>query len=123
MTVGLPFALTALQTEAFTTATAGIDDARVEQRYQIALDLEHDFSFPEAVEAFKELLTTRDFYKDARARIDSLEGYVATAARLYDEAAAATDGTKRLDLLQEIDVFWPEYKDIAEQIRALKNKM
>ena len=113
-------AITALQTDAFTKALDGIDEARIEKRYQTALDLESDFRFPDAIEAFNELLTTRDFYKDTRSRIDALEGYVASAAKLYAEAAEAPDDTKRLELLQQIDVFWPEYEDVAEQIRALK---
>lgn len=112
--------LTALQTEAFADAVTGIDDARIEKQYQSALDKEHDFRFPAAIEAYKELLSTRDFYKDTRARIDALEGYVASAEQLYDAAAAETDSAKRLELLQQIDVFWPEYKNVAEQIRALK---
>ncbi len=112
--------LTALQSDAFAKAVEGIDDARVEKRYQSALDKEHDFRFPEAIEGYESLLETRDFYKDTRARIDVLEGYVASAEQLYAEAAAASDDAKRLELLQQIDVFWPEYKDVAEQILELK---
>ncbi|QDV06227.1 hypothetical protein Poly30_17340 [Planctomycetes bacterium Poly30] len=113
-------AMTKLQTADFEKAIAGIDGARIEKRYQSALDLEHDFRFPEAIEAYKGLLESRDFYKDTRARIDALEGYVASAERLYAEAAAATNDEAKLELLQQIDLFWPEYKDVADKIRALK---
>lgn len=111
---------TKLQTKEFEEALAGIDEARIEKRYQSALDLEHDFRFPEAIEAYKGLLTSRDFYKDTRARIDALEGYVASAERLYAQAAEATTDEAKLELLQQIDLFWPEYEDVAEQILGLK---
>lgn len=114
-------AMTALQSDEFKAAVDEIGDTRIERSYQDALDLEQDFRFPEAIEAYGALLETRDFYKDTRARIDALEGYVASAEALYAEAAEATDDAKRLELLQEIDVFWPEYKDVAVQIRELKN--
>lgn len=113
-------AMSTLQSAEFEKAIAAIDGARVEKRYQSALDMEHDFRFPEAIEAYKGILESRDFYKDTRARIDALEGYVASAERLYAEAEAATSDESKLALLQQIDLFWPEYRDVAQLIRALK---
>ncbi len=115
-------AMTTLQKDDFAAAMAGINDARTDLLYEAALDLEHDFRFPEAITAFKAILESRGFYKDSRARVDSLEGYVATAERLYSEAKDANSDSERLNLLQQIDVFWPEYRDVAEKIRALKKK-
>ncbi|MEM8712997.1 MAG: hypothetical protein AAGG01_18755 [Planctomycetota bacterium] len=112
--------LSSLQSESFTEADGAVQDARTDVLYQAALDLEHDFLFPDAIVAYGEVLKTRDFYKDTRARIDALEGYVASAERIYAEAQAATSSDEKLKLLQEIDVFWPEYLDVAEQIRTLK---
>ncbi|MFT6833202.1 MAG: hypothetical protein ACJAZN_003383, partial [Planctomycetota bacterium] len=114
--------MTTLQAKDFEKAILGIDEARIEKRYQDALDMEHDFQFAEAIVAYKGLLASRDFYKDTRARIDALEGYIASAERIYAEAAEASSDETKLELLQQIDLFWPEYSDVAEQIRSIKDK-
>lgn len=113
-------ALTTLQKDSFETVSLALDDARTDLLYQAALDLEHDFQFPKAIVAYKGILEGRDFYKDTRARVDALEGYVVEAERLYVAARAEGDKVERLKLLQEIEVFWPEYRDVGEKIYALK---
>ncbi len=111
--------LTAVQGERFEAALASVDDARVTKAYQLALDLEHDFRFTEAIEGYAEVLAARDFYLDTRTRIDTLRGYVEDAERLYAEAAATSDDEEKLELLRQIEIFWPEYRDLPEQIERL----
>jgi hypothetical protein len=53
------------------------------------------------------------------ARRDTLQEYIRLAAELYDKAAAESDVAKKLEYLQQIRVFWPEYKDIQAQIGQL----
>lgn len=114
--------LTVVQAEDVDAQIEGIGTARADAAYQRALDLEHDFRFAEAVEGYALLLESEGFFKDARARMDSLKGYMADSDRLYGEAAAAESPEKKLELLRQIDLIWPEYKDVSEQIIALDTK-
>jgi tetratricopeptide (TPR) repeat protein len=98
---------------------ATIREARLEQEYTDALVLEHDYRYDEAVQKYTELLEKTQFYKDVIARRDTLQEYIRLAADLYAKAAAEADSTKKLEYLQQIRVFWPEYKDVQAQIAEL----
>ncbi len=112
-------AITALQAETFDKEIAAIADRRVESSYQRALGLEHDFQFAKAVTAYQAILEGRDYYKDVRARIDTLTDKIANADRLYAEYQSAGTDAERLGLLRQIEIFWPDYKDIPARIRSL----
>ncbi len=99
----------------FDAALAGIDDARAAKTYQKALDLEHDFRYEAAIAKFRELLEGRDYYEDAISRLRTLE-----AAALYGRVQESDDPAEQLQLLRQIEVFWPEYRDIRERLRALE---
>ncbi len=113
---------TTMQADAVEATREQIGSIKVEQLYRRALDLEHDFVFGAAILAYREVLDGRDFYEDARARLEALEAYVAEAARLYAEAEAASAPAEKLVLLRQIEVFWPEYKDILDQISGLEGE-
>ncbi|MDA0947972.1 MAG: hypothetical protein O2799_05605 [Planctomycetota bacterium] len=106
--------------ELFDEALAGIDDARAAKTYQKALDLEHDFRYEAAIAKFQELLEGRDYYEDAISRLRTLEDYVSDAAALYARVEESQDPAEQLQLLRQIEVFWPEYRDIRERLQALE---
>jgi len=110
---------TVLQADVVEATRGRISSTQVDLLYQRALDLEHDFLFGEAIALYGEVLDGRDFYEDARARMEALETYVSEAARLYTEAQAAEAPAAKLEKLRQIETFWPEYEDILDQIRAL----
>ena len=112
-------ALTVLQQEAFQEVRDSIRDARLEGLYDIALTYEHDQLFNEAIAGYDHLLEQTDFYKDARARRQTLQSYVDDAAMYYEKAMAAEDPEKKLEHLRTIEVFWPEYEDIESLIEEL----
>lgn len=114
--------LSEMQDAAFEEELAGISERRTSAAYERALGLEHDFQLDAAVQAYESLLEGRDFYKDARARIDALRDKIATAERLYGEAMDTADRNERLALLRQIEVFWPDYRDIPQRIRALSGR-
>jgi tetratricopeptide (TPR) repeat protein len=99
---------------------ASIREGRLERQYRDALVLEHDFRYEDAVGKYDELLEKAQFYKDVIARRDTLQEYMRLAAELYEKAAAEGSGEKKLEYLQQIRVFWPEYKDIQAQIAELE---
>jgi hypothetical protein len=99
---------------------ATIREARFEKEYGDALVLEHDYRFEEAVKQYDDLLSKAQFYKDVIARRDTLQEYIRLAADLYGKAAAETTPEKKLEFLRQIAVFWPEYKDLREQIAKLE---
>lgn len=111
--------LTALQVEAFDAEIASIAERRVRTSYEGAIGFEHDFQFEKAVTAYESILEDRDYYKDVRARIDALTDKIARAKRLYGEFEAATTDADRLEILRQIEVFWPDYRDIPSRIQAL----
>jgi tetratricopeptide (TPR) repeat protein len=102
--------LTEAQTEAFQDARESITGQRLEVLYQDARVLEQDGDYAAAIDAYKALLATADYYKDARARQSTLEGYTEMAAGYYEEAVAAEDDEVRLQHLRSIEGFWPDYK-------------
>ena len=52
----------------------------------------------------------------------TLSEYLGDASELYAEAKAAGTDQERRDLLRQIEVFWPEYLDIQEQLAALRGE-
>jgi tetratricopeptide (TPR) repeat protein len=112
--------LTQKQKERFEGARASIQESRHEDLYQIALALEKDQRYPEAVEKYQELLDIAQYYKDVFTRRDTLQAYVELAASLHAKAKAATTDAERIDLLQQIEVFWPDYSDVKSQLETLR---
>ena len=115
-------ALTKSQGELFDGARAQIEQARFEEVYETALALERDFQYEKAVETYTALLSDTEYFKDALARKETLEEYIGLAKDLYEKAAAAATDEERAEDLRKIRVFWPEYKDVAEQLARLEKK-
>lgn len=110
---------TRLQKDQCEGKLAAIREARLERAYQAALALERDQRFEEAASAYADILGKADFYKDVIARRDTVEEYVRLANDFYAQASAAPDAATKLELLQRIRTFWPDYKDVAAQVKAL----
>ena len=115
-------ALTTAQKDLFQGTRDEIQQRGYEEIYQAALAHERDLEYEQAVATFAELLSKADYYKDALARKETLEQYIQLAAELYAKAQAATTDQEKLESLRKISVFWPEYKDVAAQLRALSGK-
>jgi tetratricopeptide (TPR) repeat protein len=105
----------------FDEALAEIQGAQVRVAYQKAIDLEHDFRYEAAIAKYSQILAVEDYYEDCRARMDTLEDYVRDAAGLYERVMAAEEGPEALQLLRQIELFWPEYKDIRKRIQVLED--
>lgn len=112
--------ITRLQGERFDDLLEDIGDAQLRALYETALDLEHDYRFPEAIDAYERLLEQREWYEDARTRKATLEDYVQRAHELYLAAARTGKRDERIDYLRQIEVFWPEYRDVQERLRRLE---
>lgn len=109
--------LTTEQSEEYAAARAELQTARYEKVYQDGLALERDMLFPEAVAKYGELLKLTEYYKDVLTRKETLEGYIRLADELYTKAQASAAPDEKRALLKQIELFWPEYKDIQEQLR------
>lgn len=112
-------ALTKAQIELFEGAEAGIDSAIHEDMYVAALDLYRDGDYEGAVKSLDKLLDIAEYYKDARTRRDNLKADIVAAADRYEQASNAESDEEKLRFLREIEVFWPNYKDIQLQIQRL----
>lgn len=109
-------ALTISQAPAFDAAKESIHQLRMEESYQQALNLEHDGKYPEAIKAFEELLAGGAYYKDARARMTTLSGYIEMAASYYERAMDAKEAKLKLEHLRSIEAFWPDYRNVEQLI-------
>lgn len=103
---------TQMQKEAFDQALTRLEDARTAEAYELAMNLEHDFRFDQAIAQYVVVLEGRDFFLDARARLDTLRGKVERVEALYKAQGAEADLQERHRLLREIESLWPDYKDI-----------
>jgi tetratricopeptide (TPR) repeat protein len=111
-------ALTTAQVDGFALARTDLQNARYEKVYQDGLALERDMLFPDAVAKYGELLKLTDYYKDVLTRKETLEGYIRLADELYTKVQAATSPEEKRALLKQIELFWPEYKDVEAQLKT-----
>ncbi|MFN0244204.1 MAG: hypothetical protein ACKVWV_15050 [Planctomycetota bacterium] len=113
-------AMSVVQADVFRGAREQLVTARHDRMYEEAIALERDFLFSEAVAKYTDLLEITQYYKDVITRKETLEGYIQLADELYAKAAAAGSSEEKVDLLRQIEVFWPEYKDIQDQLRGVR---
>ena len=83
------------------------------------MSLERDSLYDEAVAKYGEILKQTDYYKDVLARKDTLEQYIKLSADLYAKAEATSDKAEKVKYLEQIQLIWPEYKDVAQKLKAL----
>jgi tetratricopeptide (TPR) repeat protein len=113
--------LTRLQSEQVAQLRARADEERVTYAYERALLLEQDFRYPDAIRAYDALLAEQvGGYLDARARRETLAGYILDAERLYQQAMASEDLEQQLALLRQIELIWPTYADVQRRLRQLE---
>ena len=115
--------LTTLQVDQFELVRVEIDDEKNRIIYERALAYEHDYLYEEAINVYDELLVRTDYYEDSRARRETLNDYVRNADRLYGEISSTKDARNKLSLLKQIEIFWPEYRDIQERILRLEHSL
>ncbi len=113
-------ALTRAQVDRLSLLEWQIEDARLRAMYDLALDLERDYRYPEAIETFTKLLDEVEYYEDAIARRNTLQWLVQSAEELYAKADAAETDEEEFQSLWEIhNVVWPEYRDVEERLAGL----
>lgn len=95
-----------------------IDEAAIADEYEAALDLERDNRYEQAVAAYGALIERIGPYKDAQQRMDALKGSIQHAAELYRRAGESTDAAESLRLLRQVELVWPDYKDVRERLAA-----
>jgi tetratricopeptide (TPR) repeat protein len=113
-------ALTNAQAEVFEAARTTIRNELLEESYHGALGLERDGKYPEAIKAFGELFDGPGFYKDARARMNTLSGYIEMAEGYYERAMSAEEDEAKLEHLRSIEAFWPDYRNVGTLIEGLE---
>ena len=95
-----------------------LEDARTQETYDLAMNLEHDFRFSKALSQYERVLDGRDFYLDARTRLDILREKVERVEVLYESQGSEQDPDERLKLLRQIEFIWPDYKDIPALLES-----
>lgn len=109
-----------LQTDEIEAGFDGLEQARMQEMYDAAMDLEQDLRYEEAIVAYDELLAIVGYFDDAISRRNTLQSFVAQATELYEQASQAESLEEELDLLSQVAIVWPEYKDIEQRIADLE---
>ena len=109
-------ALTVRQQEAYDAMLDRIEEARLNDRYEVARTFESDQQFEAAVAAYDVLLGEAPYFLDAIARRDTLQSYIDEAGRLYEKAMNADSEEDVQRYLRRIEVFWPDYEDVRERL-------
>ncbi|MFT5287691.1 MAG: tetratricopeptide (TPR) repeat protein [Planctomycetota bacterium] len=112
--------LTEAQVGAFEVGAIDIEEQEFQIMYDEARRLEDDFQYPEAVVAYEQLLEVSGFYQDAITRRSVLQEAVVQADGLYAQSQGTEDLDERMGFLYEIELVWPEYKDVAAQLKLLE---
>ncbi len=116
-------AVSIMQTDEIEAGFDGLEQARMQEMYDAAMDLEQDLRYEEAIVAYDELLAIVGYFDDAISRRNTLQSFVAQAAELYEQAGRAGSLEEELDLLSQVEIVWPEYKDIEQRIADLEAKL
>jgi thioredoxin-like negative regulator of GroEL len=114
--------LTSAQKEVIQTALSGVEAARIESVYRAARRLEDDRRYPDALQAYADLLIQAPKHNDVEARMAELEGRVRETEALFQSLQGLRDESESLRILLEIDTIWPDYRDVPERILALHQK-
>jgi len=114
-------AITVRQKAVFDSQRDALVAARLQSRYEAAVAIESDHRYEDAVAAYDELLELAPghYFADVIARRDTLNDFVARAAATYEEALASDDPERQAELLRQIQIVYPEYKDSIERLKVL----
>ncbi|NOT30594.1 MAG: hypothetical protein HOP15_09135 [Planctomycetes bacterium] len=112
--------LTEAQRDGVSLMQSGIEVQRLAEKYDAAQSLWRDFRYPEAVVAFDELLALAPEYEDAARRRATLLEFIRMAEEFYPKALEATDERVAEEYLRQIQLVWPEYKDVVERLKAIE---
>ncbi|MDF1837388.1 MAG: hypothetical protein P1V35_05955 [Planctomycetota bacterium] len=115
-------ALTNSQGETITGALDLVEAARIESLYRAARRREDDRRYPDALQAYGDLLVQAPKHGDVEARMTDLRGRVAKTEELYLSLQGMRDEPEALRILAEIDVLWPDYRDVPERIEGLERR-
>jgi hypothetical protein len=96
-----------------------VQQARLDKLYAEAVSLERDSLYEQAVEKYAAILKETDYFKDVLARKDTLEQYIKLSDDLYAKAEATDDKAEKVKYFEQIRLIWPEYKDVAQQLKTL----
>lgn len=118
-------ALTQRQTEAFDTERARLKDARLMVDYEAARATEVDHRYEEAIQLYAALIEAsgQGYFQDALARRDTLVDLVSKAESAYARAQTTEDATAKLQLLEQVLIVYPEFRDAASQADALRAQL
>lgn len=118
-------ALTQRQTEAFDTERARLKDARLMVDYEAARAVEVDHRYEDAIGLYTALIDAsgQGYFQDALARRDTLVDLVSKAESAYARAQTTSDAAQKLQLLEQVLLVYPEFRDAASQADALRAQL
>ena len=113
-------ALTESQAGLFEVGVIDIEEEEFQLLYDDARRLESDYQFQDAAKAYEKLLAAAGYYQDAITRRSVLLDTVARTEDLYARALETSDPGERRGFLMEIQLIWPEFKDVDALVKELE---
>lgn len=101
-------------------------EADLDQRYTVALDLELDYHYEEALRAYQAIDAAWPGQLDVRTRIQNLETaleYAREAQARGEKAEAAGDLEGAISAYREALTYVPKFGDLAERIAKLRDEL
>ncbi|TAJ12545.1 MAG: hypothetical protein EPO68_13650 [Planctomycetota bacterium] len=114
--------LTKSRFAAFDALARRVEDGRLDAEYEAARDMEHDYRYEEAAKAYSALMERVGLYKDCRERREALRSTIEQAGALYEQARAAAPA-EALSLYRQVDLLWPDWRDVRQHIQRLQGEL
>jgi len=112
--------LTDDQTSQFEVGVIDIEEEEFQLAYDEARRLEADYQYPAAAKAYEELLKSSGYYQDAITRRSVLLDSIEKVEDLYARAMESPEHEERLGFLRQIQLVWPEYRNVDELVKMLE---
>ncbi len=90
------------------------------EMYGRAKEHERAHRYLTAIDVYTELLDGRGSYRDAALRRSTLVALHRLAEQLYARGVAAASEEEAQNNFEQIEVFWPEFRDIADRLAELR---
>ena len=75
-----------------------------------------------AAQAYSALMERVGLYKDCRERRELLRSTIEHAGSLYEQAGKA-EPVEALSLYRQVDLLWPDWRDVRQKIQALEREL
>ncbi len=97
-----------------------LEAARRQAQFDVAVNLENDLRFEEAIQAYEALLLQYPKFTEAQQRQAKLRTRVQKALELYGSLGRNKSDEEQLTILMQVEELFPDFRDVPERIARLE---